>query len=116
MSQWVYLFMPKMIDIAKEFGTVFFTGDLDEPFTVNGVSGLTGIFSWQVESPETENVEISGAKKLTLTVSRLQLFHTGLTITTADIIVCRGVSYQPLVYPIDMLDGTLNIILGECTA
>jgi hypothetical protein len=106
-----------MIDIQQDIKRIIFSGDFSELVTVkksdNSIFTIYGIFGYQAENPQVENVAISDAKKLTLTVSRNSLADLGLTIETTDILTIRSRDYSPIVKPVDNLNGLVTVELGE---
>jgi hypothetical protein len=115
-----------MIDVQGDIARIVFGGDFDEPVTLTQAPGesatepseytFTGIFTYQVEDPDVENVTIADAKKLTLTIATASLLPpaqpVAVIIHEGDTLTIRTVAYGVLSVN-DNLHGLITVMLGE---
>ena len=107
-----------MINTQQDIQRIIFSGDFDQPVTItkadSTVYNTTGILSYQVANTEVENIAISDARKLTLTLSTQSLTDIGCTIEESDTFTIGGKLYglvNPT--PFDNKCGVLTVQLGE---
>lgn len=110
-----------MIDFARDVRYALFNGDIDEPVIVSNVSvddvTIRGIFGYQTENPQIENVIISDAKKLTLALSTSEIVEKEVLITRSTVFTFpqrANDTYMPIVDPIDNFRGLVTVIIGKC--
>ena len=104
--------------MQQDIQRIVFNGDFDQPVIITKADtttyNTTGILSYQVANTEVENITISDARKLTLTLSTKALSDIGCTIEETDTFTIDGKSYglvNPT--PYDNKCGVLTLQLGE---
>ena len=107
-----------MINIQQDIKCIVFNGDYDQPVIITKADtttfSTTGILQYQVVNTEVENVTISDARKLTLTLSTKALSDIGCTVEETDTFTINGKSYglvNPT--PFDNKCGVLTLQLGD---
>lgn len=105
-----------MIDFNRDINNIVFR-DFAEPVTLTKADGtpftFNGIFGYQSENPQIQNVIISDAAKLTLTIASQTLAELNVTIEdNTDTLTIRGKDYVALTVR-DSLNGMMTVMLGD---
>ena len=104
-----------MIDFQRDINNIVFR-DFAEPVTLTKADGTTyplnGIFGFQSENPQIQNITITDAAKLTLTLSTSSLAALNVTIENTDKLTIRNKVYMALTVK-DNLNGITTVMLGE---
>lgn len=106
-----------MIDFNKDIQRIIFSGDVDQPVVITKLDGTvistTGIFRYQVANAQLDNVSISDARKLTLTLSTKALSDLNCIIEDTDTFTVDGKTYGQVTAPFDSQHGLITLQLGD---